>query len=190
MGSAKALLTNEDDVAFVVALSRAFIEAGLAAVIVTVPPAPTDTIIVDLLSELPVHICFNEAPHLGLSGSVETALSKLPNNQAGLVFSPVDVPVASADLIGAMVEALTSPRSDWLAAVASHNGAPGHPVAFTRHLFGSLRTCGSSGGPRNVLRAHTDRVLEYEWNDPNILVNLNTPEAYRETFGKSPRRAS
>ncbi len=182
MGSPKALLETGDGLTFVEALSQAYLQAGLSPVIVTVPPAPVGEMIAERLAGLAVCVTPNSAPHRGLSGSVETALSSLRPEHAGLVLCPVDAPFASAPLISAMLDALEAPDGNWRAAVASYDDLPGHPVAFSRDLFEDLLDCDRSGGPRAVLKAHASRVLHYAWNDPNILQNLNTPEAYREAY--------
>jgi len=184
MGSPKALLENQDGLTFVEVLSRAYLEAGLSPVIVTVPPPPVGEAVAERLAGLAVRVLPNAAPRRGLSGSVETALRSITPGHAGLVLCPVDVPFASAPLIRAMIDALAEPESEWLAAVASYGGLPGHPVAFGRELFEDLLDCDRSGGPRAVLKAHAPRVLPYAWHDPQILHNLNTPEAYRDAYAE------
>ena len=187
MGSPKALLKNREGLSFVVALSQAFLEAGIAPVFVTVPGSPVRERIAESLAGLPVQIVLNEAPERGLAGSVQTAIRSMPESHAGLVLCPVDAPFASGSLIRGMVDSLDDPRGGWLAVVASYEGRHGHPVAFGRSLFGDLQDCHRSQGPRSVLRTHAPRVLSYPWHDADILQNLNTPEAYQVACAKRVR---
>ena len=186
MGFPKALLLNEYGTPFAVALSRAFLDAGLAPVIVTIPPPPMGDQLEDALASLPVEVTWNMAPHKGLSGSIETAIQRIPPQASGLVLCPVDNPFASADLIGNMLGALDQAATPYPAAVACYGGRSGHPVAFDRSLFPDLLRAGDYGGPRSILNDLGDRVLRHETRSPNTLCNLNTPEAYERTFGKRP----
>ncbi|MEE2959798.1 MAG: nucleotidyltransferase family protein [Myxococcota bacterium] len=186
MGFPKSLLLNEDGIPFAVALSRAFLDAGLAPVIVTIPPSPMSDQLEDALGPLRVQTTLNMAPHKGLSGSIETAIQRIPPQASGIFLCPIDNPFASADLIGGMLGALEQTAPPCQAVVASYGGRSGHPVAFGRSLFPDLLHAGDNGGPRSVLESLGSQVLRYETQTPNTLCNLNTPEAYERTFGKRP----
>ena len=186
MGTPKALLTDRNGLAFVVSLARAFTNAGLDPVFVTVPPGIAGDAIRERLAGLPVQVVENAAPHRGLSGSVETAIAGTPEERAGLVLCPVDVPFATASLVRGMLDALDGSGDVHLAAVASHEGRTGHPVAFRRSLFPELLDPDLPEGPRTVLSNHADQILRFEWQDPAILVNLNTPEAYQKICDEPP----
>lgn len=111
--------------------------------------------------------------------SLRSGLDALgPGVEAAAVL-PVDHPRVRA----ATVEALLSAwRSDPEAVIRPvHEGEPGHPTVFPRRLWDALRDPSLEHGARSVVES--TRVVDVPVDDPGVLVDIDTPEAYERHAG-------
>lgn len=166
MGRSKALLPHGAGTwleAQVVALRAQGLSHGC---LVVGEAAPYRTLAESLDLELRVNPDPESGPfaslHLGLEGCL------------GAVFvSPIDVPLTHR--LGRLWEALGEAE----AAQPAYQGRPGHPVLLSVGLVARLRAL----DPRDPA-ARLDHLLQgartvrVELDDPRILLNLNTPEAW------------
>jgi CTP:molybdopterin cytidylyltransferase MocA len=53
-------------------------------------------------------------------------------------------------------------------------------VIFNRTLFPELKTAPLSEGAASVVRKHVHEILHLEVGDEGILIDIDTPEAYRK----------
>lgn len=68
---------------------------------------------------------------------------------------------------------------------AVHGGRHGHPTIFAARLFSELaRVNEASEGMKSILRAHANDILDVEIDDPDVLLNLNTPDDYRAALNR------
>ena len=180
MGRCKALLPLQDGTPFVVQLARVFLAGGLAPVVITIPDNDDADPVRRALQDLPVLAVPNEAPELGLTGSVQTALTLTAGAPEcdGLLLTPVDAPFATVDVVEGLVRALAHGA---LAAVPVHHGTPGHPVAFARALFARLLGCGPRGGPASLLQELGQDVVYLPCDDERITWDINAPQDLRHT---------
>jgi molybdenum cofactor cytidylyltransferase len=193
MGSCKALLPYASSVSFARRLSEVYLVAGADPVVVTLPESPDDEARLRAdLHGLPVLLVRNESPSLGLSGSVAAALFHALDVDA-LLLSPVDCPFVDAGLVHALVAALrTGVAAVPVLATSSTERAQsvrGHPAAFARAAFELLACAGDRGGPRAVLEALGDDVVEVPWSDPRVVEDVDTPEDYERVFGRPLKTA-
>lgn len=178
MGEPKALLAWDEGTSFAAHLVDVFREAGLDPVVVTVPEPPHLASVEAALSSTGAVLLRNAEPALGLSGSVQTALARFPDVD-GLVLTPVDAPFADV----ALVRELAGHAAEGaLAAVPVVDGTWAHPVAFGRASFRALEKAAHARGPRTVLEALGDRLIEVACDDARLVADLNTPEDYRRLF--------
>lgn len=178
MGTCKALLPFSGTTTFVERIAHTFLAAGLDPVVVTVPEGADGDRVAQSLSQLPVLCAANEAPALGLSGSVQTALRHAGDAEA-LVFTPVDCPYLDVELLRSLLLVLPTAA----ASAPEVGGQRGHPVAFARTTWELLLTCAARGGPRAVLDALGGDVALVPWSDPHVLEDVDTPEDYLRLFG-------
>lgn len=181
MGACKALLPFAGNLAFVRRLAEVYVFAGADPVIVTLPEHEQARVRTQLAG-LPVVLVENDDPARGLTGSVTTALTRATAAEA-LLISPVDCPFVDAGLVHTLVASLRA----GVAAVPIVGDARGHPVAFARAAFELLWGAGEIGGPRAVLAALGDDVVEVPWGDPRIVEDVDTPADYQRLFGRLPR---
>ena len=112
-------------------------------------------------------------------GSIQAAILEIINRPVdGLLVWPVDYPHVRSGTAAAVVSAFL--RSEKAMVLPVHKGRRGHPVVFGRAVFDELLSADPEIGPRAVVRAGRERVLEVDVDDAAILEDIDTPEAYRD----------
>ncbi|MDP7275813.1 MAG: nucleotidyltransferase family protein [Planctomycetaceae bacterium] len=94
------------------------------------------------------------------------------------LLAPADHPVLDADVVESVARAWAVSRPAVL--VPTHEGRRGHPTIFARRLATELPTIPENHGLNWLVALHKDEVEELELGRPEVLVDLDTPEDYRE----------
>ncbi len=97
----------------------------------------------------------------------------------GIVLCPVDHPLVSARLVSDLIEQFYKNRKSIV--LPTHNGRRGHPVIFSRVLYGDLLAAPAEKGARAVVWAHAADVLEVPTDEEGIALNINDPDMLRRT---------
>jgi molybdenum cofactor cytidylyltransferase len=63
-------------------------------------------------------------------------------------------------------------------------GHRGHPALFRQTLFPALSDPTLEEGARSVVHAHLDRAALVPVDDPGVVTDIDTPQAYRAAFRK------
>lgn len=114
----------------------------------------------------------------GRAGSVRVGAAAVREPVAAVLTLNVDQP-RPAELIRAIVSAHLSGNA--AVTVPVWSGRRGHPAVFAGALLPELRAVTEEGeGLRAVRRAHAAETREVDFGDPRVLVDINTPESYRE----------
>jgi len=129
---------------------------------------------------LPVEILINPNYQLGQLSSLQVAvLTLLPDPDCdGMLVHLVDHPYIDASLVDRMIRQFYESKKDIV--VPRCRGKRGHPVLFSRRLFGELLDAPMDQGAKAVVNAHGDATLEIETDDEGIAVDIDTPELYRQ----------
>jgi molybdenum cofactor cytidylyltransferase len=178
MGRSKALLPCGDSGdTFVRRLAAALCEGGVEEALVI--GRPDDDELRAEVEALAVRARYVENPKAD-EGQLSSVLAGLaaadrPGVRAILV-TPVDAPMIAPATVAALIAAFRSSAAPILRAV--HLGRHGHPVIFSREVFGDLRHADPALGARAVLRAHAPRVVDVEVADPGVLGDIDTPADY------------
>jgi molybdenum cofactor cytidylyltransferase len=111
----------------------------------------------------------------GQLGSLQCGLAAIdsPGLDAALV-SLVDVPLVLPSTIARLVGAWRETRAPIVR--PSRMGAHGHPVIFDRAVFGELRAASPLEGAKPVIRAHLERIVHVEVDDPGAFRDFDTPD--------------
>jgi len=134
------------------------------------------------IRHLPVTILVNPDYSRGQLSSLHVALRELEKEAVdGIVLHLVDHPFIDARLVDRMIEALYA--SQPLIVVPICRGRRGHPVIFSRRLFGELLAAPLDEGAKSVVRAHAADTLEIPTDDEGITCDIDTPEEYRRFIG-------
>ncbi|MEN3338166.1 MAG: molybdenum cofactor cytidylyltransferase [Acidobacteriota bacterium] len=183
MGRPKALLplgTSEDT--FVRRLARALHEGGVDEVLVV--GRCEDEALREAVGAVgvPARYVENPAADGGQLTSVLAGLAVADRPGVhGFLVTPVDAPRITAATVVALLSAFRSTGAPIVR--ATYKGRHGHPVIFARAVFQELRHADLSIGARAVVRAHADRVVEVEVDDPGVLGDVDTPGDYQLQIG-------
>jgi molybdenum cofactor cytidylyltransferase len=130
----------------------------------------------------------NENWPQGQLSSIQAAIRSLPEGIEGLVLCPVDHPLISREVVGALLREFDSRGKQIV--LPKYRGKRGHPVIFAASLFSELLSASPEIGARQVVWAHADDVLEVETNEEGVLLNLNDPESLKrvnETYARGEK---
>lgn len=176
MGATKALLPFRGTT-FLGAILDAVLAVGLAKR-VAVLGVDADKILsgIDLSG---VEVLRNPDPRSGPIESLRLALRAPFNHpvEASLVWH-VDRPHVSLTSVQALVDRFR--RGGAAIVIPSYQGQRGHPVIFGREVFQELLDAPDGEGARAVVRADRSRIALVPVDDPAVIEDIDTPEAYQE----------
>ena len=179
MGQSKALL-DAGGRSFLAATVGALIGGGCDPVVVVVGPGQVDE--ARRAKAAGAVVLENPAPGEGPITSLRLALALLGSTVEGMAFLPVDHPGVRPETVAALVDALRGGEAPLV--VPTYQGARGHPALFRRRLFPALADPGLQGGARTVVHAHLDAATLLAVDDPGVVLDIDTPDAYRDAFGR------
>lgn len=102
----------------------------------------------------------------------------------GALVLPVDHPLVNADTVRAVMAQRTTRPEAIVRPV--HDGRPGHPTLFPRSLWPALRDPDLPRGARSLVESPGTRTVDVEVDDPGVVADIDTPEAYRRYVGGAP----
>ena len=122
----------------------------------------------------------NPMPDRGMFSSVKigvaTVLAAVPE-LAGLLLFLVDHPLVHEATVAALLE--THRANSEVSCVPTYEGQTGHPVLLPRKVLDTIEEAGWSDRLDTLIT--TSELVPV--NDPGILLNINTPEAFAKHFG-------
>jgi molybdenum cofactor cytidylyltransferase len=159
-------------------LVRHAVEAALASVAgpVVVVTGNGGAEVKAVLADMPVQFAENPDFADGLSTSLRTGLSVLPEDCNGALFLLGDMPDVSAGLIDRLVAAF-DPAEDRSICVATRHGKRGNPVLWARPFFPEIMALEGDIGAKHLMTVHADLVCEVEAADDGPLTDIDTPDA-------------
>jgi molybdenum cofactor cytidylyltransferase len=121
----------------------------------------------------------NPDPGRGQFSSLQIGLRQVLNRgRDTAIITLVDRPPASAATVQALRDAYeAAPRRIW-AVVPEIAGKHGHPYVAGRDLIERLLREPVTGNARDVEHRHQERIQYLAVDDPNVVLNINTPEDY------------
>jgi molybdenum cofactor cytidylyltransferase len=127
---------------------------------------------------------YNPDHAAGMLTSVQCGIRALPRGTRGFLIWPVDHPLVLVETVDSLLGELS--RGDAAVALPVHDGRRGHPVLFAAALAVELMEAPASKGARAVVRAHQRDRIEVPVDDPGVITDIDTPEAYAAVFGAAP----
>lgn len=121
-----------------------------------------------------VDIVLNKSPEFGRTYSIQLGISKLNTNK--VFIQNTDNPFVSADMLNAMIA--LAPDNGYVSPKIFTKG--GHPVLLCGNAVKEVRAADRNLSLKNIL-ANQLRV-DWQTNDPSVLVNIDTPEHYKLYF--------
>ena len=126
---------------------------------------------------------------LGKTTSLKTGLRAIAGSgpQFFLVLN-VDQP-RSVGIVTKVIEHQST--GDHLITIPCHKGKGGHPVAIHSALIPELAdVTEESEGMKAVMRHHVAQTHRLELGDPELLLDLNTPEDYQRALARTDTQAT
>ncbi|WP_176556288.1 NTP transferase domain-containing protein [Rubellimicrobium rubrum] len=108
----------------------------------------------------------------GLSASLRCGLAASPVSSRGVVVFLGDMPLVPPGSAATLIDALESGAAG---AEFLRDGAPAHPVAYSRTLFDDLRGLRGDMGGRHILARRSD-VARFEIDDPGASFDIDCPK--------------
>ena len=110
----------------------------------------------------------------GMAASIRAGAASLPDDIAGAVILPADMPEIDAADIAAVLAAFDAAGRDRIARGTSESGVPGHPVVFPARLLPRLRLLSGDDGARGLVRL--EKPIMVPLPGRHALTDLDTPE--------------
>ena len=113
----------------------------------------------------------------GMSASIRAGVANLPDQTAGVMILPADMPEITTADFRTLVDQFDGPDGTILRAssVDDHGQPqPGHPVLFPRRCFHALKTLTGDSGAKALLRGES--VMHIPLPGRHALTDLDTPE--------------
>jgi molybdenum cofactor cytidylyltransferase len=120
----------------------------------------------------------NERYRDGQLSSLQCGLRAVPEDAAGVIFTPVDFPRVSAGTVAGLVAAFWRERGTGLV-IPRYRGARGHPVCAARQFIPEFLALPEAAQAREVIHRHAAQACYVDVDDPGILRDVDDPEAYR-----------
>jgi molybdenum cofactor cytidylyltransferase len=194
MGTDKALLPWPPPAPGVTAAPGATL---LSAVILALEPHTRAIVVVagknaaaiaNTVGACAAYIARNPDPSRGQFSSLQIGLSAaLDHGCDSAMITPVDCPPLTPASLALLHEAFERARAGDLWAVApENNGHRGHPLLVSRELIGIFLDAPVAANARDILHAHSDRIVYVQVPDDISRAGMNTPEDYASFAGDPP----
>ncbi len=177
MGRPKALLPIEGET-FIGRIVASLKQTQVGKIVVVL--GHNSDLLAAAIRPLAVEILINPNYKLGQLSSLQVAVRNLlPDADCdGILVHLVDHPYIDASLVDRMIQQFYESKKDII--VPRCHGKRGHPVLFSRALFGELLDAPMDQGAKAVVNAHGNGTLEIETDEKGITVDIDTPELYRQ----------
>ena len=180
MGSPKALLTI-DGKPFIERIVLALKATKVGEIVVVLGHHADE--IKPRISRLPVTIVVNQDYAKGQLTSLLAAIQSLAKEKVdGVLVHLVDHPFLDSQLVNEMIDRFYESKK--LIVVPRYKGQRGHPVILSSQLFPELLSAPLDQGAKRVVHAHRDETLEVETEDEGVILDIDTPEEYRQYVGR------
>jgi len=128
------------------------------------------------LADLDVTFVHNPDHAEGLSTSLRTGISALPDNVDGAVVCLGDMPAVEAGVIDTLIKGF-APAEGQAIVVPTVKGKRGNPVLWGRRFFEALTAIRGDVGARHLIGENAELVNEVEIGGTAVLTDVDTPEA-------------
>ena len=180
IGRPKPLLPTSDGIPFLAAILDTMTSTAVDEVRVVVGHAAEQ--VIDLGGLVRHVIVHNRDFERGMLSSVQEGVRALPSGTTAFLIWPVDHPLVQADTVERIIAAWKERNAPVVVPV--YQGKRGHPTLFSAKLGAELLRAPAEEGARAVVHAHEKQLVEVEVDDPGILTDIDTPQAYRKAFGR------
>ncbi len=131
-----------------------------------------------------VQVAYNLEVESGQAASLKAGLALLPPEAEAFFFLPVDVPLLTSDDVLRLADAYWANRDPRKTVfIPSHEMRRGHPVLCRRELAAEILALPPGASARDVIDRVPGRVGYIATPNPNVLMDMDTPEDYVRCLG-------
>jgi molybdenum cofactor cytidylyltransferase len=135
--------------------------------------------ILQALPEIKLRTLVNPDYHNGQLSSLQCGLRHFTSaGLDGVMVFLIDHPMIHRGLVNQLIESFS--QNDSSIVIPSFEHRRGHPMILGVKLFTELLAAPLDQGAVSVVRKHSYEILHLEVNEPGVLVDIDTPEAYDE----------
>ena len=134
------------------------------------------------VADMDVVVLSNPSPGEGPITSLRLALAAVPEGIEGVVYLPLDHALVEGAHVARLLD--EARRTKASLALPVHEGKRGHPAYFARTLFSELLDPDLEGGARTVVHRYLSDACLVETEDPAVVADIDTPEAYRQALAR------
>lgn len=164
---------------FVRTVTETALSAGLDPVVIVTGAA--HNAVEGALNSLPVARVYNPDWETGQSSSVRAGLETLPPEVGAAIFLLADQPQLTLTLLRSLIELHASTLAPIIAPQV--DGQRANPVLFDRNMFSDLEGLRGDTGGRALFSRYP--VTWLQWNDPKILLDVDTLDDYQRLLEDS-----
>ena len=176
MGSPKALLDLRGET-FLDRLLRIF--ARFCDPLIVVAGVHAEQIGAHLVSKSSrARLVVNPDPDRGQLSSLQTALAEVPAAATGFLFVPVDCPTVEEHTVAALIAEFRRQRTPFV--IPKFEGRRGHPVCAAASTIAEFLALPPTAETRAIVNRHAAEIAYLDVDDPGILADIDTVEAYKE----------
>jgi CTP:molybdopterin cytidylyltransferase MocA len=175
MGSFKPLLPLGPD-RTIVRVVNTFQSAGIGDVLIVTGHRSAE--VLEAVSGLSVRCITNADFQKGMFTSVLAGVRSLPVDCRAFFVHPVDIPLVKPRTIRQLTA--TFKESSPLIVYPTFDARRGHPPLIEASLVPRILAGSGEGGLRALLKGHDAHCVELAVEDEGILMDLDTPEDYRQ----------
>jgi molybdenum cofactor cytidylyltransferase len=124
----------------------------------------------------------NERHREGQLSSLQCGLRAVPEEAAGVIFTPVDFPRVLPGTVAGVVAAFLRGGGSGLV-IPRFQGRRGQPVCAPRRLIPEFLALPVEAQAREIIHRHAAEACYVDVDDPGILRDVDDPEAYRSLGG-------
>lgn len=155
-------------------VTEALAEGGCERVYAVV--AAGDAALARRFREAGARVLENPDPGEGPITSLRLVLTEIDDHVESVVYLPLDHALVQAGHVADLIAAARSTGAPL--ALPVHGSKRGHPAYFRRALFAELLDPDLEGGARTVVHRHLDSACLLPCDDPAVITDIDTPEAY------------
>jgi molybdenum cofactor cytidylyltransferase len=130
-----------------------------------------------LLHTIPCDIVIAADYAEGIAASLRAGIAAQPANCRGAIVALADMPRVTPEHIAALIAAFDEDAGHCII-VPSYLGKRGNPVLFAKAYFAEIAALTGDQGARALLSRHAEAVFSVPADDPGVLTDFDTVEAF------------
>ena len=182
MGRNNKLLLNVDGIPLVRKSAISIINSNVTSM--TVVTGFDENKIVNALSGLNVNFVKNINFREGLSSSLKAGLANITPTPSAVIICLADMPKIQPEHINQLIENF-DPLKDWEICIPTNNGKRGNPVLIGSRFFPHIFETSGDGGAKQVMKQHSDKIVEVEIGTSDIHFDIDTQDEYENFTTRS-----